>query len=177
MAKSIVTLKASVASKATPEQVYAVLADPSTHAQWAGSDAPSKVFALLDVEAPEGRAGAGTTFTSRGTNGKKAVFHDRNVVTEAIAPHRFAFETQSHLVRAHRKAWDAKFVHRYDIVKDGAATRVDYRCDVFPQNYRPYWLHPLMRPMTRLMVPKMVLKNMRNLARAAEKTTAVERSG
>ena len=173
MAKPIVTFKTSVTSKATPEEVYAVLADPSTHAQWAGKDAPNPGFAILDLEAPRGQAKTGTTFTSTGANGKggKMVFHDRTVVTEAIAPHRFAFETASHLVRPHRPAWEAKFVHRYDVVKDGTGTRVDYTCQVFPQNYRPFWLHPLMRPATRLMVPKSIAKNMTNLARLAEKTT------
>jgi len=177
MAKPIVTFKTSVTSRATPEEVYAVLADPSTHAQWAGKDAPNPRFAILDLEAPKGTAKTGTTFTSTGANGKEAkmVFHDRNVVTEAIAPHRFAFETASRLVRPHRPAWEAKFVHRYDIVKDGTGARVDYTCQVFPQNYRPYWLHPLMRPVTRFMVPKFITKNMKNLASMAESAPAGRR--
>ena len=172
MAKPTITFKASVTSKATPEEVYTVLADPATHAQWAGTDAPDHGFAIIELEAPNGRAKVGTVFTSRGANGKsgKMIFHDRNTVTEAIAPHRFAFETQSRLVRKHRPAWEAKFVHRYDIVKNGTGTRIDYTCQVFPQNYRPYWLHPLMRPATRVMVPRFITKNMNNLARVAEKT-------
>ena len=177
MAKPTITFKVSVASGAAPEQVYAVLADPSTHAQWAGTDAPDKGFAIIELDAPKGLATKGTTFTSRGANGKsgKMIFHDRNEVTEAIAPHRFAFETQARLVRPHRPAWEATFVHRYDVVKDGAGTRVDYVCQVFPQNYRPWWLHPLMRPATRTMVPRFIKKNMSNLARTAEKTTARSR--
>src|SRR5581483_3617760 len=95
MTKPILTFEASVTSTATPEDVYAVLADPSTHARWAGEDASDQGFAIIELEAPRGLAKAGTTFTSVGANGKsrKMIFHDRNVVTEAIAPHRFAFET------------------------------------------------------------------------------------
>jgi hypothetical protein len=177
MAKPIVTFKASVTSKATPKEVYAVLADPSTHATWAGSEAPDQGFAIIDLEAPKGAATTGTTFTSRGANGKKRkmIFHDRNTVTEAIAPHRFAFETQARLVRPHRPAWESRFVHRYNLVKDGAGTRVDYTCEVFPQNYRPFWLHPLIRPATRLVIPKSITKNMANLARMAEMATVAGR--
>jgi hypothetical protein len=171
MAKPIVTFRVSVSSKATPDQVYAVLADPSTHAQWAGTDAPDQAFAIIDMDSPPGRAKAGTTFTSRGANGKM-IFHDRNVVTEAIAPHRFAFDTQSHLVRRRKTAWQAKFVHRYDIVKDGTGSRVDYTCQVFPLNYRPFWLHPAIRPATKVMVPRFIAKNMNNLARLAESVPA-----
>jgi uncharacterized protein YndB with AHSA1/START domain len=175
MAKPIVTFKTSVTSKATPEEVYAVLANPSTHARWAGEDAPDQGFAIIELEAPNGRAKAGTIFTSRGTAGKKMIFHDTNTVTEAIAPHRFAFETQARLVRPHRPTWEARFVHRYDVVKAATGSRIDYTGQVFPQNYRPYWLHPLMRPATRVMVPRFMAKNMANLARMAEKAPVAGR--
>jgi len=177
MTKPILTFEASVTSTATPEDVYAVLADPSTHARWAGEDASDQGFAIIELEAPRGLAKAGTTFTSVGANGKsrKMIFHDRNVVTEAIAPHRFAFETESRLVRPHRPTWEAKFVHRYDVVKDGAGTRIDYTCQVFPQNYRPFWLHPLVRPATERFMPVLMRKNMSNLARTAEKAPVAGR--
>ncbi len=42
----------------------------------------------------------------------------------------------------------------------------------FPQNYRPYWLHPLVRPAARFMVPKFIAKDMNNLARMAESAPA-----
>jgi hypothetical protein len=44
-------------------------------------------------------------------------------------------------------------------------------CEAYPQNYRPYWLHPLMRPMTRLMVQRMMGKHLENLARTVEART------
>ena len=45
---------------------------------------------------------------------------------------------------------------------------ISYTCEVRPQNYIPYWLTPLMRPMTRKMVPRSMTRHLRNLARMAE---------
>jgi hypothetical protein len=55
---------------------------------------------------------------------------------------------------------------------DADGSRVDKRVGVYPLNYRPYWLHPLIRPMTRILIPRMMAQNMQQLATTAEHATA-----
>ena len=164
----IIRVQASVSAGASPEAVYDVLARPSSHLKWAGDEAPNKLFRLLSLEAPSGRAAVGTTFTSTGSNMLGMVFHDTSVVTEAVAPQRFCFETTSHLERKHRRAWQARFVNRYEVTAQGSGSLIQNSCDVYPLNYRPWWLHPLMRPMMSRKLPTLMAANLRNLARAAE---------
>ena len=170
--KPVIEFEASVTSAASPDVVYGVLADPSTHLVWAGEQA-TQSFKLLTLEAPKGTATVGTRFTSTGGNSKdgSSTFHDESVVTEATAPSLFGFVTNSQLVRKHRKPWQVTFVHRYDVQRDGDVTRIGYTCRVYPVNYRPYWLHPVARPLTRVAVNKMVTKNLANLALMTEKAT------
>jgi hypothetical protein len=166
----IITFEAAVRCNATPAQVYEVLADPSSHLEWAGDQAPAKAFRLLTLDAPTGVASVGTTFTSIGAGSKSGAmtFHDRSTVTEAKPHNAFGFETDSRLVRKHRPTWEARSVHRYTVTPDGSATRVHYTCAVYPQNYRPYWLHPLMRPLSRRMVGRAIRRNMEVMARVTE---------
>jgi hypothetical protein len=167
----IITVHASATSKASPEDVYEILADPSTHLDWAGKQAPNKAFKLLSFDGPKGRASVGTTFASTGANSKNGsmTFHDRSVVTEATAPNQFAFVTDSHLERKRRTTWEARFVHRYEVRPEAGGSRISYEGRVYPVNYRPYWLHPLMRPLTRKLVRIMTTKHISNLSRMAEK--------
>jgi hypothetical protein len=171
-ARPILTFEATSGSEASCEAVYDVLADPSTHLTWAGHQSPEKGFRLLSLDAPGGRASVGSSFTSTGANGSKMTFLDHSVVIEAIPSSRFAFETQSRLPRVHRPEWSARFEHRYGIEPDGKGSLIRYSCEVYPLSYRPWWLHPLMRPMTRKMVSRMMAANLENLARMAEKASA-----
>jgi hypothetical protein len=170
----ILTIEASVTSKASPDAVYNVLADLSTHLQWAGEQAARDDFKLLSLQAPKGRASVGTTFTSTGANSKdgSSTFHDESIVTEATAPSLFAFVTDAHLERKRRPTWQVRFVHRYDVQPEGTGSRISYTASVYPVNYRPYWLHPIARPMTRMMVKKYSAKHMENLSALAEKATS-----
>ena len=172
-ASPLVTFHASGVSTASPEDVYEILADVSTHLQWAGEQAPNRAFKLLTLDASKGRASVGTSWASTGANSKNGsmVFHDRSVVTEAAAPNKFAFVTDSHLERKNRKTWEVRFVHRYEVRPEGAGSRVTYEARVYPVNYRPYWLHPLMRPMTKKMVKIYAGKHIANLSRMAEKVS------
>lgn len=167
-----ITFTASVHVNASPEVTFGVLADPRTHLEWSGTEAPNAGFKLLSLDSPAGMARPGTSFTSTGANGRGMTFHDQSVITQATPPEVFAFRTESRLVRKHRPAWHARFEHRYTVSPDGAGSRVDYTAEVYPLNYRPFWLHPLMRPMTRIAVPRMMTKNMRQLAGQAERTAA-----
>jgi hypothetical protein len=163
---------ASVTTTASPDAVYAVLADVRTHLDWAGTQAPNKSFRLLTLEGPPGPATAGTEFTSTGAASRsgKDMFHDRSTVTEAVPGRVFAFGTDARLDRAHGETWHTHFEHRYELRADAGGTRVDYTCDVVRGSYRPYWLHPLARPLTRTMVTGMIRKHLANLARLAERT-------
>ena len=161
----------SVTSKAPPEAVYDLVADLRTHLEWSGERAESDTFKLLTLDAPAGPATVGTTFVSTGANGKDT-FHDRSVVTEATRPSRFMFETDARLERQHRKPWEVRFSHRYDIQPVGPGSRITYTDTVRRVNYVPYWLQPWVRPVTRLMIRRADTKQMENLARLAE-----ERSG
>jgi Polyketide cyclase / dehydrase and lipid transport len=165
----LISFAVSVHVNASPEITFGVLADLRTHLEWSGKQAPNDSFKLLALEAPPQAARIGTTFSSTGANGMGMTFHDRSVVTEATAPTVLAFRTQSELTRKHRPTWQARFEHRYEVSRDGDGSRVDYRGDVYPANYRPFWLHPLMRPMTRILVPRMMVKNMRQLAMMVER--------
>lgn len=167
----IITFTATVRSAAGPAAVYAVLANPATHLEWAGDQAPDKGFRLLTLDAAGGPAAVGTTFASTGAGGKSSAmtFHDTSTVTEAVPWTSFAFDTDAELVRKRRPAWQARFVHRYALEPEGAGTMVAYTCQVYPLNYRPFWLHPIVRPATAKMIPRAMRKNMENLARMAER--------
>lgn len=167
----IITFTATVGSAAAPGAVYALLANPPTHLEWAGEQAPNKAFRLLTLDAAGEPATVGTTFVSTGAGDKRGAmtFHDRSTVTEATPSTVFAFTTDSELVRKHRPTWEARFVHRYEVKPEGDGTVITYACEVYPQNYRPYWLHPVMRPATGIVVPRAMRQNLKNLARMAEK--------
>jgi hypothetical protein len=171
----IITFRATVSSMAAPAAVYALLADPATHLEWAGEQAPDKGFRLLTLDAAGEPATVGSTFVSTGAGDKSGAmtFHDTSTVTEATPSVAFAFDTAADLVRKRRPTWHARFVHRYALAPEGSGTVVTYTCDVYPLNYRPYWLHPLARPATGRMIPRMVRKNMENLARMAEQAGVV----
>jgi polyketide cyclase/dehydrase/lipid transport protein len=174
----IVTFHASATSNVPPEDIYEILADPSTHLEWAGKQAPNKAFKLLTLDASKGRASVGTTWASTGANSKNGsmIFHDRSVVTEAAAPNRFAFVTDSQLERKNRKTWEVRLVHRYEVRAERAGSRVTYEARVYPVNYRPYWLHPLIRPLTKKMVKIFASKHIANLSRMAERESSSRRS-
>jgi hypothetical protein len=87
-----------------------------------GGTRTNEKFKLLSLEAPEGAAVVGTTFTSSGT-ADDGTFHDRSVVTEVSAPNRFIIETDSRLDRMHGKPWEVHFSHRYDVQPQAGGSR------------------------------------------------------
>jgi hypothetical protein len=163
----ILTFRVSVSTKASPEAVYQVLADLQKHIVWAGEQAPKKTFRLLDIDAPARPATVGDGFSSTGAN-SNGTFHDRSTVVQAEPGARFGFDTDSTLDRKHGKPLHARFEHRYTIEPSTGGAVVRYTCQVWPQNYVPYWLRPGMRWMTRRMVEHMMRRNMERLAAMAE---------
>jgi hypothetical protein len=115
--------RTSVSSKASPEAVYDVTADLRAHLEWSVERARDDAFKLLTLEASEGPATVGTTFTSTGAN-FNGTFHDRSVVTEAARPIRFILETDARLDRKRGTTWEVHFEHRYDVRPDGEGSRI-----------------------------------------------------
>lgn len=157
----------SVTSEAPPQVVYDTIADLRAHLEWSGERASNDNFRLLTLEAPEGPATVGATFTSTGA-ADNGTFHDRSVVTEASRPDRFVIETDSRLDRKRGKPWEVHFSHRYDVRPDGDGSRIVYTETVERLNYVPYWLQPWIRPIFRVLVNRADVKQLRNLARLAE---------
>jgi hypothetical protein len=102
--------------------------DLRAHLEWSGERADDDKFKLLSLEAPDGPATVGTTFSSSGT-ADNGTFHDRSVVTEATRPHRFVIETDSRLERTRGRTWEVHFIHRYDIDPDADGSRIVYYGD------------------------------------------------
>ena len=161
----------SVTSSATPEVVYDVIADLRNHVVWSGEMAASEGFKMLSIDAPEGPAAVGTTFSSSGT-AQKDTFHDTSVVTEATRPSVFVIQTDATLQRKRARTWEAHFNHRYDITPEGDGSRIVYTETIERVNYLPYWLKPVIRTIFRPWVNSADRKQLRNLARLAEGRTA-----
>jgi hypothetical protein len=147
--------------------IYAVLSDIRTHLAWGGEQAPDQRFRLLTLETTGGPAGVGTMWESTGSNGPLGTFHDRSKVVIAEEDRAFGFDTEATLERKHAKTWTCHVEHRYTIrAKDGGST-LTYHFEVFPKNYRPFWLKAPFWPMTRASVSKGTRKTMENIARLA----------
>lgn len=170
MTNPIITFRVTVPTQASRDEIYTVLSDPNTHLVWAGEQAPMKSFRLLTMDADSGAAGVGTQFSSSGANDAKgkSTFRDQSVVVNAEPGETFGFNTDSHLTRVHAKEWHCRFQHRYTIGEADGRRTITYRCEVWPQNYKPYWVRPWFRPMTRAIVQRAHRKHMDNLVRLAE---------
>jgi hypothetical protein len=110
---------------ATPDDVYGLLVDLSSHLEWGGRRRRSKGSRLLSLTAPPGPAAVATEFTSTGEDALVRM-RDRSVVTEATRPSTFEFVTESSwkLKRSGKRTlWT--IVHRYDLapVPDGCRVR------------------------------------------------------
>ena len=166
-AQPLVTFRSSIATKASPQQVYDVLADLRTHGVWAGEQSPNKTFHLLEIDAPPRTATVGDGFASSGIN-FNGTFHDRSTVVEAEPGVRFGFDTESTLDRKHGKPWRVRFANRYVIEPSAEGAVVTYTTLMWPQNYVPYWFKRPMRGMSRRMAESMTRKNLAGLAAMAE---------
>lgn len=164
----LIRFETEVSTTAPPEVVYDVLADLRTHLQWAGTEAPRADFRLLDLTAPEGPAEVGTTFTSTGDAGGGDVFHDSSVVTEATRPSRLTFQTAARLDRRRRPPWLVQFTHRYTVQPAAEGSRIRYLAFAEDANYRPWWLQPGIRSMTRWMMTGRMRKQLANLVALVE---------
>ena len=60
----------SATSSASPESVYDLITDLRAHLEWSGERASDDQFKLLSLDAPDGPATVGTTFSSSGSAGR-----------------------------------------------------------------------------------------------------------
>jgi hypothetical protein len=159
--------RTSVTSPAPPDVVFDVIADLRNHVVWSGERASDEGNKLLSLDAPDGTATVGTSFTSSGTAGKDT-FHDRSEVTVATRPSTFVIETDAHMDRNRGKPWNAHFVHRYDIEPDDTGSRIRYTELIERVNYVPYWLQPGIRSIFKVYINRADRKQLANLAALAE---------
>ena len=160
--RPILNFRGAIRTDASCSAVYDVLTDLATHLTWAGEQTGDKRFRLLTVESSNAPATAGTQFSSTGVVAMGA-FDDHSTVVEAVRGERFAFNTKSVLQRKHRPAWRGTFHHRYTLARDGDRTLIGYSCEMYSENYVPYWWKPVARLTTRLMVGRPVRRSLRSL--------------
>ena len=165
--KPTITFHVELKTDLTPDVLYATLSDPNTHLKWAGEESKYKGFHIKTLDGASSPATVGSTWKSTGANDPNGTFHDQSTVVQADPGRAFGFDTESTLERKRSKTWYCHFEHRYTITPAAGGSVITYNCDVFPKNYKPYWLNPMMRPMTRAMVRHSHRKHMQNLARMA----------
>jgi hypothetical protein len=122
--KKELVVRVEADSKATPETVYDVLADLSSHLVWAG-ERQGKKTRLLTIDAPAGPAVVGTEWRSTGAD-PMGTFSDRSVVTEATRGEAFEFVTEARLTTKKGIVVDWTNVHRYEMQPGSAGTRIVY---------------------------------------------------
>src|SRR5215213_2093409 len=102
-------------SKASPEQIYDLLANPSSHLVWNGTDQASNLR-LLTVRSESAPATVGSIFVSTGTIPfSSRTWEDRSTLTEADRPHVFEFQTEGTVAFQNGDHMEATFLHRYVI--------------------------------------------------------------
>jgi hypothetical protein len=158
-------LVVSTKARVTPECIYGVLADLSTHTTWAGSMHSKKHFGLLTLDAPNGAATVGTEFRSTGID-PMGSFSDRSVVTEATGPSVFEFVTEGHLEpkKSSKPASDTTITYRFEIEGDGTGSRVTYHVHLSRWTNAPAFLRARsLRPIVRIAMKGSATKMLHNL--------------
>jgi hypothetical protein len=164
-------------TEAPPESLYDLLADLSTHIEWGGSWHPSRTQRLQSMEAPEGAAKVGTEFWSVGSTSGGS-WHDQSIVTEATRPTLFEFVTRGTL--RDRENSDRMYLHathRYEIGKSERGCLISYILVASMQLKAPPGdMHPrLPAVIFNLLVPSVIERGTKNLARMAEQRAEVVR--
>ena len=154
---------------ASPAAVYDVLANLSTHLDWAGKR-QHRGFRLLSLQG-SGPLEVGTEFTSVGSIPMAWTrWENHNEVVEARRPEVLEFHTEAVAVWRSGERTEAVYEHRYEIVPDGTGSRVVYRLRQTAIENPPRRMRlPMMRTMThRVMIPWFCRRGFTNLLRSAE---------
>ena len=158
-------------SRARAEDVYDLLANVGSHAEWAGTMQPKKNFRLLSVDGPQGSSSVGTEFRSTGAD-PMGRFADSSVVTEATRPSVFEFVTEARLTTKKGVVVELTNVHRYELTQQAEGCRISY-------TYRTVRVSELAGVLSMFKVPGLrsvglkmsgaaLRRGLRNLARLAE---------
>jgi hypothetical protein len=164
-------------TSASPETVYDLLADLSTHIEWGGSWHPSRTQRLQSMQAPEGPATVGVEFWSVGTT-TAGSWHDRSTVTAATRPEVFEFVTDGILRdREDNDRMLLKAVHRYELTPSENGAVITYLLSAsLTVQAPPGDMHPrLPAVIFNLLVPTVIERGTKNLARMAEERAGVAR--
>lgn len=168
--KQELVVRVEATSKATPQAVYAVLADLSTHAVWAGEQQAKKTR-LLTMDAPPGPAVVGTEFRSTGAD-PMGTFSDRSVVTEATPGKAFEFVTQARLTTKKGHSSDWTNVERYELEPNDEGCRIVTTSRIIRISELPGMVAlfnvPVLRELGLKISAKVSRRTVRNLAREAE---------
>lgn len=177
--KQDLVVQVEATSRATPDAVYAVLADLSSHVEWAG-ERQGKRTRLLTMDTPAGPAVVGTEFRSTGSD-PMGSFSDRSVVTEATPGSALEFVTEARLTTKKGVESDWTSVERYELtpIADGcrivSTSRVT-RISVMPGMLGIFNVRGL-RGLGLAMSAKVSRRTVRNLALVAEERSEHTRTG
>ena len=160
---------------APPEAVYDTLADLRSHLEWGGAE-QRRDFRLLSLDAPEGPATAGTSFTSTGAIPMSVrTWSDRSTVTIAERPDTFEFVTHA-TARRTRRSMEATYRHRYEITAAPRGSQVSYTLTQLEASH-PFlrMALPVVRAMTwRVGIPFFAGRGFRRLLATAERRANLE---
>ena len=155
---------------ASPAAVYDVLADLSTHLEWAGKrQYPG--FRLLSLRG-NGPLEVGTGFTSVGSIPMALSRSENdNEVVEARRPEILEFHTDALVRWRSGKRSEARYEHRYEIRPEGTGSRVVYRLRQTAVVNPPLRMRlPVMRSVSyRVMFPRLCRRGFSNLLLSAER--------
>ena len=154
---------------ASPAAVYDVLADLSSHLDWAGKR-QHRNFRLISLRGT-GPLKTGSEFTSVGSIPMaRSRWEDHSEVVEARPPEVLEFVTDSLVVWRSGKRTEAVWEHRYEITPDGSGSSIVYRLRRTAIENPPLRMSlPLMRTLTnRVMIPRFCRRGFENLLRSAE---------
>ncbi|HJT38092.1 MAG TPA: SRPBCC family protein [Actinomycetota bacterium] len=158
------------AMAASPDAIYAVLADPSRSLAWSGKDAPM-IFRLRALQGAPGPQSVGDTWTSSGVIGYFK-FQDRSTVVTAQPGRAFGFDTESTVPRKLRPTWYGRFENRYTIRPNGTGSIVTYTCAGYATNYIAFMWWPGFKVGTRAMFTMLIKRTLKKLERQAARTEA-----
>jgi uncharacterized protein YndB with AHSA1/START domain len=168
--KQELVVRVEATSRATTEAVYAVLADLSSHIEWAGQR-QGKRTRLLTIDAPTGPAVVGTEFHSTGAD-PMGTFSDRSVVTEATPGSALEFVTEAQLTTKKGVPTDWTNVERYELEPTAGGSRIVCtsrvtRISELPGMLRIFNVRGL-RALGLAISAKVSRRSVENLARLAE---------
>lgn len=164
------TLRLTRRCTAPPEVVYDLLADASTHLDWAGRR-QSPLFRLTDLSALAGHLQVGSEFASTGRVFLWYPTSDQNTVTVAQPGRTLEFLTTNHYARR----CEGRYLNRYDLEPlDGDMTAITYTFQRLWITRPPLHMRSPMRlAIQRFGAPRLFGRGLDNLVDAAQNRHAI----